>query len=222
MNLFSREKTIYTNKSIKTVKVAFNLLIAKIINELRKTKMENENKDDLYSWEGTLTAPRRAKARKFLAELAESHQCQIQVMNDDSTRFQDTLGVKFLGKQDNLNALRVDFDLALIAYKLPMSVRTNKYKVDSIVEHKTDVDRKVMLEIKSSKSSKVKELADAIAERLILAFNFHEESNGFLKGKTVKICALGNKDDLIKFKAIFHGIIHDSQVKKDNKSKLRM
>jgi hypothetical protein len=175
-----------------------------------------------YTWRQEIEVGGFAGVKPFLANLAEDHNCSLKVLKDDPTFWKDRLIVEFRGTLENLTTLKDEFILSMIKYNLPSTVKTETYKIKAIEEKESNYSREIIFEVNSSKSTKIKELAEAVAEELWMVSKVSEKNNGFLKGKTVQVAALGDRDKLEKFRKIFLNVISDSIEKQNKKPKLRM
>lgn len=174
-----------------------------------------------YTWTQQLEVIIFAEVKPFLVNLAKSNNCKCRIIKDNSTFWKDKLTIEFEGKIENLKKLREEFILAVTKFNLPSNVVTANYEIQAIEEKESGYSREILFTVNSSKSSKIKELVEAVADEVLVGYEVSEKSNGFLKGKTVHISTMGDEDKLQKFKAIFLSVIHDSLLKQQ-KSKLRM
>jgi hypothetical protein len=130
---------------------------------------------DNYTWKLEVEALMFAGVRPFLVSLAEHNDCKLKVLKNDSTFWKDKLAVEFEGTTENLTSLREQFIFNMTKFNLPGSVKNEKYKVSSITENDSKHDRELVLNVQSSKSSKIKELAEAVADELWIAHEVEEK-----------------------------------------------
>lgn len=176
--------------------------------------------NNILTWKTEIECGGFAGLKPFLANLAETNNCRVKILEDKSTFWRDKFTVEFKGTKESLTNLNNEFTLSMTMFNLPTDIKNSNYNVTDIQEKESNYSREMILEVKSSKRSKVQELAEAVADELFIAHEISEENNGFLKGKTVKVNVLGDSDKLEKFKAIFINVIESS--KNRNKKKLKM
>jgi len=174
-----------------------------------------------YTWTQEIECGGFAGLKPFLVRLSEDHDCRIKILSDRPTFWRDKLTVEFKGTKENLSELQNELILSMTMFNLPSYVKNAKYKIKAIEEKESYNSREMIFELNASKSSKIKELAEAVADEVFVAHDVSEKNNGFLKGKTVQISALGDRDKLEKFKAIFLNIIIDSANKDNKKMKIK-
>jgi hypothetical protein len=175
-----------------------------------------------YTWTTHIEVGGFAGVKPFLVDLAESNNCQLRILKDDPTFWKDRLIVEFRGSTENLSDLQDEFILSMTKFNLPSYITNANYKIKKIEEKDSDYNREIVFEVNSSKRSEIKELVEAVADELLVAHKVSEKNNGFLKGKTVHISVLGDRDKLEKFKTIFLSVIADSEAKKNKKNKFKM